>query len=177
MATEAQINQVKRKIGEVLVSGGISYTRDAVSDIPRIEKTQEFIKNALSNYGMSIVFLDGKYYTTSWDNWQKVIEVMNPIFQKIPWKSESGDCDNRAILCSALIAFMFDLTMCSPDYCDVYNAHTGQHVDWHYNNLIIDDAGNVYLWDLDNNCMVQKITSNTPVMGNWKYNLSGIRPF
>lgn len=177
MANELQINQVKRKLGSTFTSLGIAYTRDALSDIPVVEKNQAFIKNALLNYGMAINFLDETYYTTSFANWQKIIEVLNPIAKSFVWTKEKFDCDNRAMLMSSLIPVMYGLTMCSPCYCDVYNATTGAHIAWHYNNLIIDDAGQVYLWDVDQNGICQKITNNKPVMGNWRYNLSNIRPF
>ena len=176
MATEIQINRIKRMLGEKFIELGIAQTRDAVSDIPSIEKGQTHLSNALASFGMAIHFLDEDYYTTSFENWQKIIEVMNPIAQTFKWTKEKFDCDNRAMLMSSLIPVMYGLTMCSPCYCDVHTT-AGVHIGYHYNNLIIDDAGNVYLWDLDNNCIVQKITNNTPVMGNWKYNLSGIRPF
>jgi hypothetical protein len=176
MDNTAQINQLKRKIGEALISGGIGYTRESISDILPIEKSQDHLRQAISNFGMAITFLDSSYFTTSFENWKKIIEIMNPICQKFAWTKEKFDCDNRALLMSSLIAVMFGLNSCSPCYCDVFNVN-GTHIDWHYNNLIIDDAGNVYLWDVDNHGTVQKITSNTPVMNNWKYNLVSIRPF
>lgn len=86
------------------------------------------------------------------------------------------NCDNRAMLMSSLIPVMYGLTTCSPCYCQVFDV-SGKEIGWHYNNLIIDELGSVYLWDCDNFGTVQKITTNTPVMNNWKYKLSSIRPF
>lgn len=172
-----EVNNIKRMLGTKFIQLGIAYTKDAISDIEKVSKPQQFIRNYLSNFGMAISFLDDEYYTTSFDNWKKIIEVMNPIGQSFKWEKEIFDCDNRAMLMSALIPAMYGLTMCSACYCQVFNAHTGKEIGWHYNNLIIDKDGNIYLWDLDQNGIYQKITNNTPIMGNWKYNLSSIRMF
>lgn len=164
-------------LGSKFIQLGIAQTKDAISDIERKEKDQQFVKKSLVNFGLSITFLDDSYFTTSFDSWKEIIDVMNPIAEAFKWTKESFDCDNRAMLVSSLIPVMYGLTLCCPCYCRVFNAHTGKEIGYHYNNLIIDDAGNVYLWDLDNYGLVQKITNNTPVMGNWKYNLISIRPF
>lgn len=176
MTKEIQINRLKRLLGEKFIMAGIKYTRDALTDIPSVEKPQDHIRGALSSAGMAISFLDETYFTTSWENWQKVIAVMNPIARNFKWTKEKFDCDNRAHLMSSLISVMFGLTTCSPCYCDVFTA-SGKHIGYHYNNVIVDDAGNAYLWDVDNGFNTVKITSSTPVMGNWSYRLISIKAF
>lgn len=174
---ELQINSIKRQIGSLTFMVAITQLREAISDFSDTELGIEKIENAIKGFGMSVTPLDEKYYYTSWDNWQKIISVLNPIVSNFKWEAERFDCDNRSLLVSSLCSLMFKINTCASVYCDVYDVNTGVYKYRHYANLIVDDNSNVYLWDVDQGGMYQKITSNNVVMGVNKYYLMNVRAF
>lgn len=166
-----QINSILRIIGSLEFRVSIMHLRKAQSEFTSSMAGIEKIKNALAKVGInsSISQLDVNYYFTSWDTWQKIIEVLNPIAQNFNWEPELFDCDNRANLMSALVSLMFRINTCVRVYCDVFGDTTGKYRYTHYCNLIIDNNDNVYLWDVDYGGMSQKITSSPVIMGKCKY--------
>lgn len=168
-----QINNIKRSIGQLMLRQGVMMIQDAISDFTDIEGDFNRFRNPL--LGLPITQLDTKYYFTSWNNWQKIIATINPILQQFNWVSDRFDCDDRASLASELIAMCFEINTCRPVYCDVYRVGDGQFAFAHYANIIVDDVGNAWLWDLDEEGEYTKITSITPVINNKKYFLKSIK--
>lgn len=166
-----QINKIKRAIGQLTFRVGTMQINEAISDFSDKEGTAVDVVNAVGKLGITLVPDDNKYYFMSWENWQKVIETINPINEQFKWLYERHDCDNRAKLTSQLVSLFFDVNTCGEIYCQVYDAKTGEFKYAHKANMIVDDADNVYLWDADNGGMAQKITTNNCVMGNLKYKL------
>ena len=175
MDNTIQVNNIKRAIGQLTFRVSIMQLRDAISDFTDSQAGIEKIQNAVKDLGVSVTPLDDKYYFTSWDNWQKIIAVINPIVQQFEWVSERFDCDNRANLVCSLISLIFEINTCAGLYCDVFDAKTGDYKYRHYANLIVDKDDNVWLWDVDNGGQYTKITSNNPILGSLKYNLMSIR--
>lgn len=152
---------------------GIGQIRDAISDFTDSEGTfSQFIKPLL---GLTTVQLDDKYYFTSWDNWQKVIATINPILQQFNWVSERFDCDKRSFLVTGLVAQLFEINTVRPIYCDVYRVSDGLFAYAHYANVIVDSAGQAWLWDLDEQGLTTKITTTSPVINNKKYILKAVK--
>lgn len=172
-----QINSIRRAIGQLGIQVGVSQIREAQSEFSTTLAGIEKIQGAVKNFGISVSQADTSYYFTSRDNWRKIIDVLNPIAKNFVWEAERFDCDNRAFLMSSLVSLLFRINTCTVLYCDVFDATTGRYKYTHYCNLIIDDVGNCYLWDVDYGGMTQKITSNPCVMGVNKYQLFNIRVF
>ena len=173
MDNTIQINSIKRKIGQLMIMMGIKQVWDAVSEFTDTEG--DFTRFCKPLLGLPVAELDTKYYFTSFENWQKIIETINPILKEFYWKAERRDCDDRAIFTSALVSFLFELNTCRPVYCDVYRVGDGKFAFAHYANIFIDDSGNAYLWDADENGLFTKITSTTPIINNKKYVLKAIK--
>jgi len=168
-----QINSIKRAIGQLTMRVGIMQIRDAISDFTDTEGNFNRFKNAL--LGLPATQLDEKYYFTSWENWQKIIDTINPILSQFNWKAERFDCDDRALLVTALTALFFDINTVRPVYCDVYRVSDGQFAFAHYANVIVDLNGNAWLWDVDEFGKFVKITSLKPIIGNKKYILKAVK--
>jgi hypothetical protein len=158
---------------------GTKYIREAVSEFTTAEKNETGFTIPLNNLDPKITFttLDNYYHYTSWDNWLKILEVLNPIAQNFQWQEELFDCDNRSNLMSTLCSLFFRINTCATVYCEVYAANGGTVKYLHYANLIADDAGNLYLWDVDCGGITQKITTNNVVMGNNRYKLLSVRGY
>ena len=152
---------------------GIEQISEAISDFTDKEGTFEQFKKPL--LGLPVSQLDEKYYFTSWENWQKIIETINPILQMNGWIAERFDCDKRSFLVTSLVALLFEINTVRPIYCDVYRMSDGAFAYAHYANVIVDNNGNSYLWDVDNGGLTTKITSVNPIIGNKKYVLKTIR--
>lgn len=170
MDNSLQIANIKRMIGQLEIRIGIAQIGDAVSDFSSTKGTFVDFTKALSILGVPVAQLDTNYYFTNWDNWLKVIATINPILQSIPWKADVSDCDKRADFVIGWVAELFELNTIRPLLCDVFRVSDGQYAYTHYNNIIADDSGNIYIWDVDNgDGLFGKITSNTPIIGNCKY--------
>ena len=173
---DLQINALRRTLGQLYIRLGASQVKQAISDFTSTEGTfQQFTDALLKVFNTPISQLDSNYYFTSWDNWQKIIAVINPILQNFPWESDRFDCDKRSMLVIGLVALLFDINTVRPFYCEVHDATTGALKYLHYANIIVDDAGNCYLWDVDYGGLFQKITSSPVIMGINKYIPLGIR--
>lgn len=174
-----QINSINRILGQLYFRLGIQQIREHQSDFTSEMFDFNKFQNAIIKAGITanVVPLDNQYWFASWDNWQKIISILNPIAQNFQWEPERFDCDNRATLMNALCALMFRINTCATCYCSVYMADTDKFLFAHYCNLIVDKDDNVYLWDVDQNGISQKITGNSVVMGVHKYNLIGIRVY
>ena len=76
---------------------------------------------------------------------------------------------------TGLVAMCFEINTVRPVYCRVWRVADGQLAFYHYANIIVDNAGNAYLWDLDENGLTVKITSQNPVINNKRYELLAIK--
>jgi len=174
---DLQINTINRTIGQLMLRVGIMKLRDAQSDFISVSSDNIKLIKAITQLGIDVVPLDDNFWFTSWDNWRKIIDVLNPIAQQFNWEAERFDCDNRANLMTALTSLIFRVNSCTGLYCDVYDAKTGAYKYRHYANLIVDIDDNVYLWDVDQGGLTQKITTKEVVMGVNKYILLNARAY
>ena len=173
MENTIQINNIKRAVGQLMLRQGVMMIQDAISDFTDTEGDfKMFCKPLL---GLPVAELDSKYYFTSFDNWQKIIATINPILQQFNWVSERFDCDKRAFLATGLVAMCFEINTVRPIYCKVWRVSDGQLAFYHYANIIVDNAGNSYLWDLDQEGKYTKITSNNVIIDNKRYELISVK--
>lgn len=174
-----QLSYINRKLGQLYLSLGVQQIREHLNDFaPETAKDETGFTIPLSkiDLNMPTTPLDEKFYYVSLSNWEKIIEVLNPIAKLFPWERERFDCDNRAFLMSSLCSLIFRINTCGVVYCEVYDATTGALKYKHYANLI-SDGTNLYLWDVDAGGLYQKINSNPVVMGNNRYKLISLRIF
>ena len=169
------INTIKRKIGQLLITAGITQLRDAISDFTTQEGDYNRFKSAMEFLNIPVSELDGKYYFTSYENWVKVMETINPITKTFPWLAEVFDCDDRATLVTALVNACFEINTCRPVYCEVWRVGDGKFAYAHYANIFVADDGKVYLWDADEKGQHTRITSLNTVINNKKYVFRAIR--
>lgn len=167
------VNKIRRTIGQLTIQVGVKQIWEAISDFSDTEGGFDRFRRPL--FGLPVSQMDEVYYFMNWNNWLKVIETLNPILKNFSWKKERFDCDERAMLVVALTALLFEVNTVRPVYCSVHNVSNNQFAGYHYANIIVDDAGNVYLWDADQKGIFQKITTVNPIMGNWKYNLIAVK--
>ncbi len=173
MDNTLQINAIRRKMGQLLISAGISQMNESINELQVTEGTfAQFCKPLL---GLPVSQLDEKYYFTSWDNWLKIIESLNPLTKEFYWVAEKRDCDKRAMFITSMVSMLFELNTCRPVYCQVYRVSDGQLAYAHYANVIVTNDGSAYLWDADENGLFTKITANNPVINNKRYNLIAIK--
>ena len=168
-----QINSIKRAIGQLEMQLGMKTIWDGISDFSDTEGDYaRFCKPLLA---LPVTQLDDKYYFTSWDNWQKIIDTINPIVLSKPWMSNRADCDKRAMFVTALVSMLFEINTCRMMYCSVYRVSDGKWAYDHYANVISTLDGTAILWDLDEGGLTTKITTLTPVINNKKYVLKAVK--
>jgi len=167
------INKVKRQIGQLMVRVGTMQIAEAISDFTDTEGTfTQFRKPLL---GLPVSELDSKYYFTSFENWQKIMDTINPILQQFNWIAERRDCDDRAMLTSSLISLFFEINTCRQVYCNVYRVGDGQFAYAHYANVFVTEEGTAWLWDADSGGLYTKITAQNPIIGNKRYELLSVK--
>lgn len=160
-------------MGQLLISGGITQMNESINELSGIEGT--FIQFCKPLFGLPVSQLDEKYYFTSFDNWLKIIESLNPLTKEFYWVAEKRDCDKRAMFITSMVSMLFELNTCRPIYCDVYRVGDGQFAFAHYANVFVDSNDNAWLWDVDEGGQITKITSITPIINNKKYVLKAIK--
>lgn len=173
MDNTLQINAIRRKMGQLLISAGITQMNESINELAGKEGTFEQFTKPL--FGLPVSQLDSKYYFTSWENWLKIIDALNPLTKEFYWVAEKRDCDKRAMFLTSMVSMLFELNTCRPVYCDVYMNATGQFAYAHYANVIVDNNGIAWLWDADASGQYTKITGTTVVMGDKKYILKAIK--
>lgn len=167
------INKIRRQIGQLLITAGIKQLRDAISDFSVVEG--DFARFCRPLLGLPVSELDSAYYFTSFKNWQKIIDTINPITKEFPWLAEVFDCDDRATLVVALIDACFEINTCRQVYCKVWRVSDGQLAYYHYANIFVDIDGNSWIWDADEFGKYTKITTNNPIIGNKRYELLSVK--
>jgi hypothetical protein len=164
-------NKIKQAIGFLTLRVGIKQLKEILWDIP---KTQIQVLPILAGVKLYGTELDMTYNTTDWDNWSEILDKVYSILGENTWTAEVADCDNRAEFTSALISIIYHLNTCARVYCEVKNT-TSNGTYLHWCNLVIDKDKNIYLVDMDNGGLKQKITSPNVVMGNCSYKLISYR--
>lgn len=174
---ELKINPISRVFSQALIVSGFRGMRNSTQDFAPTVSSSTIINGALFKIGLPSDNLDIYYYHTYWTSWQKIIPIINALILPFEWTSERFDCDNRSALGSSLVSLLFGLNTNNQLYCEVYDASTKKLKYIHWANIITDIDGNCYLWDLDQNGMVQKITSKEVVMGVNLYKLLKVRAY
>ena len=168
------IDQATRTIGVLTTAIGLQRLRNDFSTVEKTTITSKTILDTCNKLGISANELDVNYYTTTFENWQIITSTLYAIVKNFPWTADTFDCDNRAGFVQHLCALITGLNTCSDAFCKITNIVSGA-TDMHHPNLIIDNLGNAYIFDVDNGGVFQKITANGFIANNWKYNLQGIR--
>lgn len=178
MEKQLQINSIKRKIGQLTIVMGIKQIREAQSEFVNFRIDPKDLKDTLKNNGFDLPMsnLDFLIYTTSWENWQKILDVLWGIIQHFPWEAEVFDCDNRSNLATSLCSMMFRINTLMGAYCEVYDANTGAFKYSHWANMMVSNS-KVYFFDPDNNGMRQQVSSNNFVMGGLRYKILSLRVY
>jgi len=176
MEDQTKINELQRTIGVLTTNIGLASLKKSFGTFEKSSITSKQINDAFSNAGIKITIteLDYLYQTTNWDNWEKITKTLYGIIKPFPWTKEYFDCDQRSSFITATCGLLFSLNTCAGIYCKITNTETGNS-DMHWANLIIDKNGGLYLFDVDNGGLTQKITSNNIVMGKWRYELQSLR--
>lgn len=174
---DTQFNNLMRKIGALQASVGLK-TITKYRPVFEPEKINlSVLLSSLKKTGIeSSVELDVDFYTTSWDNWQLILDDVWGIIKNFNWIADTADCDNRSALTTVLCGLLFGVNTCSGVYCDRYNLDGG----WsgrHWANLITDKDGNTYLYDSDNHGLRQKVSNNDIIMGREKYHFISARTY
>jgi hypothetical protein len=132
------------------------------------------ILDSCKKLGITTNGLDVNYWTTNIDSWKKIIEDTYGIIKNFKWEEDIFDCDNRAGFVQHFVSLTAKFNTCADAFVKITNIITGA-TDMHHPNLIIDNLGDLYIYDLDNSGLWQKITRNDFVMANWRYHIESIR--
>ena len=135
------------------------------------------VKTAINGAGLSLPIsqLDKNYYFIEWEDWKPIIKSLSRIVRSFPWQAEFFDCDNRAILFSALCATFHRINTCGTGYCKRINLSTGKG-GYHYCNIIADNKLKVHLYDADNYGLITELKKPFE-MGNYRYEFKSFRFF
>ncbi len=170
---QLKISFIARNFGTELIKSGISVIRNASFEFKPLTGQLRAINNALDKIGgLPLTALDLGYNFTSWQNWQKITDILYRIVKDFKWEAEVFDCDNRSSLMLALCSTLFKLNTCGMLYCEV---KIGNQSFRHYANIIITPDEQVYIFDVDNGGMTMKINNKEFTMGNWQYKLLSAR--
>jgi len=168
-------NSYQRSIATLIISQGIKILKDSSKDIRASHIYGAKINESIRKLGATNVMVDVGYKSTTWENWQEILKTTDQLIKNFKWTEDVFDCDNRAEFISSFIALTYNLNTCTRMYCRVESVSRKGWNGLHWCNLIIDKFGNTYLYDVDNHRQVQKITTNTPTIGDRKYNLINAR--
>jgi hypothetical protein len=177
---DTQIKKLTRTIG--CFQGAIGLKTFA-KNLPEIQKTQitgKLATEALGKIGINpqnILQQDVKIYSTSWEEFQPIITGITDFLKWFNWTAETGDCDNRAAIVTALCGVLAGINSCAYVHCDRENIDDAGYKGGHLTNVFIDKDGNTYLFDVDNNFLTQKISNNDCIMGREKYHFDSARIF
>jgi len=169
-------NQEKIKIKRIAVSFntalvvmGLKGLQGSYSNLPVNVKSYGELTSAIKRImNVPVGMKDVSYFTTSFENWQEVLDVIYNIAHRFKWKKERYDCEDRATTIKDLSSLIFGLNTCGIVYCEITNIQTGKRFR-HYANLIVDDKGNLLLFDIDNAGVRKKITGQTLTARLWHY--------
>jgi hypothetical protein len=164
------INTLREDFDISLVVAGLSDLVKIYSNLPFITKSFGEIKTDLKNNGFDLVTTEDDYtfFYTSWENWQRILRMITKIMKVFPWLAERGDCDQRADTTSNLTGLITKITTCGNIKCKRTSLKTGKTV-WHRCNLVIDQEGKTYLYDIDNSGKTTRAENEDVTMGNYRY--------
>jgi len=173
------ITNLTRKVYSLTAALGLKQLAVSFKDTPKKQITIKQIEDSVKKFDSNIQFaeLDSRYYTTSWDNLNDIIDCAYTILSFFPWIAEVFDCDNRSAFVTVFVGMVSGVNCVADAYVNVTNVSTGANIGRHWCNISIDENGNTYLSDIDNRGLKQKINVKNPVMGNWKYEIISLRLF
>lgn len=173
---ETAIDKAFRNIEILSVAIGLQRLKNRFKDIKRTRVLASDIDKLCKTLGISSNQKDILYQSTDIETWKVIIDTLYGMIKPFPWLAEFWDCDDRASWILSMCSLLTNLNTCADAYCRVTNINTGA-TDMHHPNFIIDKDLNAYIFDVDNGGMWQKVTSNSFVMGVWKYDLVNINIF
>ena len=137
-----QINQLKRKLGELCAQLSIKYLQEAFHLTPLKISSSE-INVIIRKYfpTQKISHLDGKYWLLPWWQWQDLINVDWVSTKK--WVAEKFDCDNFANAFASNMAMYYEINSAMRVYGKLYEG-TEKFLDYHYWNGIITSNKEIY---------------------------------
>jgi hypothetical protein len=164
-----KINTLSKGMGESSMKAGLWLLRATFEKADKTCENFNFIEDSIKKVmSIPITELDFFYYLAKWEDVKEMVGSVTKILKEFKWKSDLGDCDNRAEFVSTLFSFGFEMNNCGKLYCEVYNPKTA-FKERHYCNLIVCSDGSVYLYDVDNGFRTTKLNGGKIVMGNWEY--------
>ncbi len=177
MEEQVKINSLLQKAGGKLIQGGIQFYQASFKNLKPVVYSFGEMKNICVENGLNVKHgdKDFKYYTTSWDNWDKVIRT--DFTDRIKWIADKGDCDNLAILFASLSIILLRMNSCAYAYGKITNLETGKEI-LHYFNVIVTSDRKVYLLEPANDKWIQITKNQTEyVLGNRKYEIYSVTFF
>jgi hypothetical protein len=138
-----------KQIGVSLVVQGLKTCKKALYLQPK-EVSFGVFKDAFIRVGLGSVSTseqDLRYHITSWDKYEESLDLAYEILKNFPWTPEFFDCDNRSMFVTTLLA-IFGIN-CGRLHGNVYNSETGDRRYLHWFNGVVDDKGDLYIFDAD----------------------------
>lgn len=177
---DTQIKKLTRTMGCLQAAVGLKLFAKNLPEIERKQITGKMVTESLGKIGINpqnVLQQDVAVFSTSWEEFQPMITGITDILKWFKWTAESGDCDNRAALVTALCGILYGVNSCAYVHCTRKNIDNAGYNGGHLTNVFIDKDGNTYLFDVDNHYMTQKIDSNGAIMGREKYIFDSARVF
>jgi len=172
------MSELSKGFNASLITMGMMGLKRDYAKFPWTTKPFSFIQQAFNEAGLSIPIsqLDIYYYVASWLDCSDALNYIKNIAKNFIWTAEKFDCDNRATLVSTLFNVIMDLNCCGQGYVRVFNNTTGKEISYHYCNLLVDQSGKLYVFDIDNGGLSKEVKAgSTFIMGNWRYEFVSAR--
>lgn len=167
---QTQVLEIQLKLGSLMLDNAFVWLRDAFKDATKRRVLAGDIQSIFNANGIRIpnTQYDLNYYLCSWDFWQKFFEKV--MLKKIPYVSDTFDCDNYSFYVSAMSALYGGVNSCGICNGVVWDKDTGTKVAGHVWNIIPTSDNSIYIYDLNNSAGWTKVESTKPtVIGNWRY--------
>jgi hypothetical protein len=92
MDNQLKINAILRTIGTLETSIGLKHISNASSEFKTEKINLSEIDKSLNLLGITSVAMDAEYFTTSWENWEKILDTVWGIVKNFKWTAEKFDC-------------------------------------------------------------------------------------
>lgn len=145
MENEQAVNNIAKKLGNLLISSGMNFLQSAFHLEP-IKISGGEVNTILRKYFPTepISHLDGYYYLIPISQFKEIIEY-DWVSTK-EWIAEKRDCDNFANAFSANMSMYYEINSVGRVYGKFYSG-TQKFVDYHYFNVIIDSNKNIWFFE------------------------------
>ena len=165
---EIQINKIAEQLAGSTLQWSIGLYQSVFKGIEPVKYTYQQVSDICRKVGINdIRHLDYDYYTTTIDNWRRIIE--STYFDRITYIAEKIDCDNFAKLFASMgIVLLGGINSCGTVYGD-YILGSNKPIR-HYFNIILTSDGKLWIYEPMND-LYTELASTEIKLGHADYRI------